>query len=140
MEAGDCKKLSPEAAISMGPATAMSKCGARRQAVKPEEFDALNVGDILYRYDEGIRKYTITNKTLCSCEIDRPCIISAARAKPGAGKKMIKKTVEDHFWTSARDAIGAEQKRIMDVIDYHKREKRIAVETLVTLTKTEAAL
>ncbi len=103
-----------------------------------EDFDALRIGDSIYRFDEGVRVYVIEVKTLESCRIDRPCIISAAQAAPGRGKKMMRQTVVKHFCLSALDAIAAERERLQDIILYHRQEKRKTIDAITKLNKIEA--
>jgi len=105
-----------------------------------DEFDSLEIGDSIYRFDEGVRQYKITNKSPEACHIDRPCIISAARATPGRGKKMMKKTVMQHFWITILDAIAAERDRLQEIILYHRQEKRKALDAIKKLNKIEASL
>lgn len=102
-----------------------------------EEFDALRVGDSIYRYDEGVRVYVIESKTPEACHIDRPCVISAARATPGRGKKMTRRTVVKHFCLAAVEAIQAERERLQDLIFYYRQEKRKATDAIIKLNKIE---
>ena len=103
-----------------------------------EDFDALRIGDSIYRFDEGVRVYKIEAKSPEACYIDRPCVISAARAAPGRGKKMMRQTVVKHFCLSALDAIAAERERLQDIILYHRQEKRKVLEAIKKLNKIEA--
>ncbi len=103
-----------------------------------EDFDALRIGVSIYRFDEGVRVYKIEAKSPEACYIDRPCVISAARATPGRGKKMMRKTVVKYFCLSAIGAIQVERERLQDVILYHRQEKRKTIDAITKLNKIEA--
>ncbi len=104
-----------------------------------EEYEALKVGDTIYRYDDGIRSYTIDKKNPQSINLDRICPLSSAVGQPFGGTKMLRPKVLKCFWVSELDAVRAEIKRVDDLIAYHQEEERIAVEAMQVLVVLEGA-
>lgn len=96
-----------------------------------EEFDALEVGQKIYRCNEGeLQSYRITHKTPFTCDIDRPCLLTLSRAVSGDRNKMLKKTAQTYFWISGLGAIHAEHTRVQELFNYHLNEATKAFQAL----------
>ena len=98
-----------------------------------EQFLALKVGDTLYRFDGGLREYGVTSKTPYTIQIDRPCVLSSAIVTPGAGRRLMQKTVLAYFYVTAAGAYQAEKERLLEIINYHRSEKDKVRRALIEL-------
>ena len=105
-----------------------------------QQFRDLQVGETLYRFDDTMREYTIVRITEHSCEIDRPCVVSGAQLTPGGGKRLNRKITIEKFSISPASALKAERERIQDLIHYHRKHKRLALEALARINQMEREL